>query len=257
MDTLKLKEDFLESRERLFDACQALLPYSLQGFDHDLYRLPERKRPFHWFSLSLNIESFTTGLINTINQQLQVVHQFEGWKSVLDSYPEDRRQTYLFGSVSPLAQWLIGTPWNYRNRVVYCSIVLLNDAEELLGNHLGAINEKNFNYAHLEKHPMISSLKLGIRPLLDGIALLNQDRIADLRNELNHRFPQNIEFGYSTFVVRHPSGRSVGMSGRSPILIDELANLIHREHHLMKDAFVAYWKFVKELVEKLEDRENV
>lgn len=206
--------------------------------------------------IRLNLQSFVAGLIDSLNQFTYQLFKLEVWQRVFEKTDEQTKIDILWGTVSPLAQSLVGMPWNYRKKLLYCSIVLLNDAKEMTSGPMGAINEASFGYKTLQNHAMFEELTLDKSSLLSSISAINTGKIAEYRNELNHRIPPNIEFGHSVLAVRSPTGRSYGMSGRPPFTLDKALPLLISEQARMKDAFIAFWDFAQSLMQELRVREN-
>jgi hypothetical protein len=135
--------------------------------------------------------------------------------------------------------------------------MLLFDAEEILNGNLGPINEASIGYKTLEKHTVLKQLGLDASGLLSSIRNINTGLVNEYRNELNHRIPRNVELGHSVFAVRNPSGRSVGLSGRSPLTIENAIPLLIHEQKQMKAGFFAYWNFAHSLIDELQETRRV
>lgn len=167
------------------------------------------------------------------------------------------KDALIMSYLNPLTLSLLSYPSIFKNRIAFCLSSLIHDLGKIYFDdfnnsfkeksiHVSTITGNNSLYIDLAKR-----LELDISPVAKSLKSYKKGKIIEFRNAWNHRFPQNIEFGYSKHIARlENNGNALyGFSGLKPLKILEIDNeheenlvdLLLKEHDKILEVFDKYW----------------
>jgi hypothetical protein len=197
-------------------------------------------------------DEFTRELINNINQLASNTHKLAIWESALQEFSEDERLDIRHEFTRVILYYCLHQPYEYRQRLIYCSVQLCFEAGILRGtlDKANLVDDRSIDYSTLEK---MAPQWNAITDLLGAIHRINdKEYVASTRNYRNknqHQIAPGLEYGYTNRTARmlgKDQKLSYSYGQIEPVTTAQALPLLKEQSSRMIAGFKAYWALVQE-----------
>lgn len=241
--------------QRFLDARGALPADRTRIIGFDSHRLPgETTADTNLFIFREQADSFTRELIGDINDFYVRLHQLEAWRRALELYTDLAEQLNIFAEfVEPLFVYALTSPYDLKNRFIYCGVKLILLAEAFHSPssppRIRPIDHK-IEFKTLQKLCGSSTVREGF---LHAASEVNSDvftkATGSFRRRRVHRLPQNLHVGILAIFETEetPTGLRHTLVAEHPLRLEELIPMLDGEHRKLSTAFEQYWQLILDL----------
>lgn len=216
-----------------------------------------------FFPIPTDARDFFIKFHNEINEFYLGIFKIETWSKIIENKNTDDKALIL-SYLNPLAHSLLSYPYIFKNRVAYCLTSLIHDlSKTLIDDFNEDLKERKINLSTLTGDEndrfkgryvkLAKKLGLNFSPVNSSLNEINRANLKEFRHSWNHRFPQNLEIGYSKNVTRLQKNGKVayGFGGGNPLKFlesdnktdENLIEILKNEHEDILLAFDKYWEF--------------
>lgn len=211
-----------------------------------------------YFPIPTDTRDFFLKFNNEINEFYLGIFRMRTWAKMLEA-EKLNKDALILSYLNPLTHSLLSYPYIFKNRIAFCLSSLIHDLEKIFFDDFN----KSFNQYSIKVSTitgngdnslyidLASDLDLDISPVAKALEGYKDSRIMKFRHAWNHRFPQNIELGYSKHIARLENNGNVvyGFGGGKPLKIleiddgheENLVDLLLKEHDKILKVFNKYW----------------
>jgi hypothetical protein len=254
------KEEFLNIHEEFWD----IYPKSnikkdklIRIEDYNFLESVEAK----FYPIPSDVKDFFIKFNNEINDFYLGIFKIQAWAKMLEGKSIDNK-TLILSYLNPLAQSLLSYPYIFKNRIAFCLTNLLHDLGKIfIENYNHSFNKCSINVSTITGEGydsckgrylnLAKELNINLSPITGALNDINAEKIKEFRHAWNHRFPKNIELGYSKHSARIENNGKVvyGFGGGKPLKVSKAENendenlieLLLNEHNKILEAFDKYW----------------
>ena len=194
---------------------------------------------------------FTREIINSINVFRLYIKSLVSWQDVLNETRKDDKPYIIIEFLAPLVDYCMNQPYSIRNKYIFSITHLLHQSRtltEIEWSDSYLPNDDKINYKTLLK---VAKDYIDIDDFLSEINNINnQDFVSitsDYRSRSHHRYPRNIEFGYSPSFKRQKDKENkvvYYIGGEPAILISELIQPLLNQHIMMLNSIHSYSEII-------------